>query len=69
MIYLLYEYDIFTLPMSNQNTVGVEFLAKDRHLMNFWPNWAGGTVQEVKFSANFIEESRKKTNTKNLQET
>lgn len=60
MIYLLCEYDVFTLPMSNQNTARSSISSKDRHLMNFWPIWARGTIQEVKFSANLLRHQERK---------
>lgn len=40
--------------------LGVEFSSKDRHLMNFWPIWARGTIQEVKFSANLLRNQERK---------
>lgn len=60
MIYLLYEYDIFTLPMSNQNTAQSSISSKDRHLMNFWPIWGRGTIQEVNFPANLLRNQERK---------
>lgn len=40
--------------------LGVQFLAKDRHLMNFWPIWARGKIHEVNFSANLLRNQERK---------